>query len=422
MGECKGGGVKLSSLSQNRSFLLLWSGQLVSWVGTEVTGLALPLITLALTHSAGQAGAIVAMRGFAFAVFALPAGAFVDRWDRKLVMVIANAGSGLAMGGICVALALNHLAIAFLYAASLIEGVSFAFANLARFASLPSVARNEQYPKAMAAMSVAENMAQLIGPLLGGILYQALGAVFAFLADTCSYFINAISISFVTTSLQDEQPERRATSIREEIREGIIWWWREPTIRTLNLLTSGRAAAASGSYLLVIVLAKQHHASSATVGVVMAVAAIGGIGGSLVASQLHHWLGFHRSLQVATVCCWLIVTSYATTPNIAALAIITAAFFFIIPLYDVTTATYSARHIPDHIRGRITSLARILVLSSFSLGSLVAGFTLQFLGSAWTVSIFSAMLLTVTLTAWFHPAIRGSVASAAPARTLVIPD
>src|SRR5437764_998146 len=95
---------KQRSLLKNRNFMLLWSGQLVSWVGTEVTGIALPLVVLSLTGSYVQAGAIAAMRGLIYVVLAIPAGAVIDRWDRRVVMMVANVGSGMAMGSVCIAL------------------------------------------------------------------------------------------------------------------------------------------------------------------------------------------------------------------------------------------------------------------------------------------------------------------------------
>src|SRR5579864_7185975 len=71
-------------LWRNRDYMLLWSGQIVSSTGTRVSQLALPLLVLALTHSPAQAGLVGAMRGIPYALFILPAGALVDRWNRKL--------------------------------------------------------------------------------------------------------------------------------------------------------------------------------------------------------------------------------------------------------------------------------------------------------------------------------------------------
>src|SRR5436190_11648014 len=190
------------SLLKNRNFMLLWSGQLVSWVGTQITNIALPLIVLAVTGSAFQAGSIAAIRGAVYALWAIPAGALIERWNRKSVLVIANLGSGLAMGSIYVALLLKHLTIPQLYFASAIEGSFFVFANLARYTAFPRVVSKEQFPAAVAQTSIAYNLAVLIGPLLGGLLFQTVGAAFAILADSFSYFVNAITIFFINAPLQ----------------------------------------------------------------------------------------------------------------------------------------------------------------------------------------------------------------------------
>src|SRR5258705_1611061 len=116
---------KQTLLLKNSHFLLLWSGQLVSWVGTEVSGIALPLVVLGLMGSPAQAGTIAALRGLVYVILALPAGALIDRWDRKSIMVMANVGSGVAMGSIFLALLLKHLTLAQLYIAGIIEGAFF---------------------------------------------------------------------------------------------------------------------------------------------------------------------------------------------------------------------------------------------------------------------------------------------------------
>jgi Major Facilitator Superfamily len=251
---------KPDSLLKNRNFMLLWSGQLVSWVGTEITNIALPLIVLALTGSTFQAGSIAAIRGAVYALWAIPAGALIDRWNRKTVLVIANLGSGLAMGSIYVALLLKHLTIPQLYLAGAIEGSFFVFANLARFTAFPRVVSKEQFPAAVAQTSVADNLAVLIGPLLGGLLFQTVGAALAFFADSFSYFVNAVSIFFINVPLQLEKTTQKK-SFHKELLEGMLFLWRQPMLRFLNLLSAGRTMLESGLYLLIIIVAKEHNAS-----------------------------------------------------------------------------------------------------------------------------------------------------------------
>ncbi len=77
-----------TSLWKQKNFMLMWGGQVVSWLGTEVSGIALPLVVLALTGSPARAGFVAAIRGAVYVVWAIPAGVAVDGIWNKLVMVL----------------------------------------------------------------------------------------------------------------------------------------------------------------------------------------------------------------------------------------------------------------------------------------------------------------------------------------------
>src|SRR2546421_11402675 len=110
-----------SPLWHNRDYLLLWSGQLLSTIGTQISQLAFPLLVLALTFSPAQASLVAALRSLPFAVLCLPAGALVDRWDRRTVMLLCDTGRALVLGSIPVALWVGHLSVLQLSLVALIE-------------------------------------------------------------------------------------------------------------------------------------------------------------------------------------------------------------------------------------------------------------------------------------------------------------
>src|SRR5215472_12112758 len=118
-------------LKRNRDYLLLISGQGVSEMGSQISLIAFPFLMFALTHSALQAGLMTSLRSLPYALFTLPAGVLVDRWDRKRLMVFCDLGRALALGSIPVALLLGHLTYIQLYLVSLIEGTLFVFFSLA---------------------------------------------------------------------------------------------------------------------------------------------------------------------------------------------------------------------------------------------------------------------------------------------------
>ena len=376
--------------------MLLWGGQLASWVGTEVSGIALPLVVLALTGSPAQAGGVAAIRGLVYVFWAIPAGIVIDRCDRKIVMIVANLGSGFAMGSIALALRFHHLSVIPLYIVSAIEGSFFVFANLGRFASFPKVVSKEQFPAASALSGTADHIALLVGPPLGGALYQIAGGFAAFLIDALSYFINALSLFFIDIPLGRETPAERK-AIRHEVKEAILWFWQQPLLRFLNLLTAGRTLLSAGLYLLIIVLAKERHASAVFIGVIFAVGAGGGILGSFVSARIHNGFGMKPLLRGISLLNFLIFSLYAFAVNNFLLAGITALFYAVDPLYNVTTSSYSARVIPDEMRGRVISLTRLVVLGAYSFGFFITGNLLQYFGSKWTIGVFSCLLFSLFL-------------------------
>src|SRR5207245_5620026 len=126
-------------LWRNRDYMLLWSGQVVSTAGSTASGIVFPLLILAITNSPTAAGIAGALSNIPYLLFSLPAGAFIDRWDRKRVMILCDLGRALTVLTIPVALWLDVLTIWQIYAAAFIEGSLFVFFNIAEVAALPRV-------------------------------------------------------------------------------------------------------------------------------------------------------------------------------------------------------------------------------------------------------------------------------------------
>jgi MFS family permease len=107
------------------------------------------VLILFLTHSPVQAGLAGALRALPYLIFSLPAGALIDRWDRKRVMILCDAGRALCMASIPAAYLIGRLTIAQLFLVSFIEGTLFVFFNIAEVACLPRVVAKEQLPAAL---------------------------------------------------------------------------------------------------------------------------------------------------------------------------------------------------------------------------------------------------------------------------------
>lgn len=170
---------KSDSLWRNRDYLLLWSGQIVSLVGSQVSLLAFPLLILAFTGSPAQAGFAGALRVLPYVIFGLPAGALVDRWNRKQVMIVCDIVRAFSLASIPVALLIGHLTVFQLYIVTVVEGTFFVFFNIASVACLPQIVPKNQLSTAIAQDVTSANISSLLGSPLGGILYR-LGISFRF--------------------------------------------------------------------------------------------------------------------------------------------------------------------------------------------------------------------------------------------------
>jgi MFS family permease len=371
-------------LWHNRNFLILVSGQGISSVGSQISLLAFPLLILAITHSPVQAGLMTALRGLPYALLCLPAGALVDRWDRKRVMILSDIGRALALGSIPLAWAFGHLAVVHIYLVSLIEGTLFVFFQMAETGAIPHVVPKEQLTSATGQNEVIYSTSLLVGPAIGGFLYSIF-IMLPFVGDAISYVLSVISLCFVRASFQDERAITTVTlrSIWADMREGLHWLWHNPLIRFLAILTCGLTTPCIGYSLILIVIAQSQHAS-----------------------PLMKHFGFSRliiGISWLWALTWLL---FAVAPNPLILGIVTAASFAVVPIFFVATYSYRLAVIPDHLQGRVNSVFRLISFGSQPLGFALTGFLLQSIGPFLTVVVLFVPQLVLCVVATFNQPLR----------------
>lgn len=391
-------------LWRNRDYLLLWSGQAASSIGSSASGLAIPLLILALTHSPVQAGIVGALRVLASLLIGLPAGALIDRWDRRWTMILCDAGRAVALASLPVAIWLGWLTLVQLYLVSLIEGVLFVFFDLAEAACLPRVVAKEQLSAATAQNEATRGIVELLGSSLGGLLY-GIGQLLPFLADALSYTASLLSLFLIRTPFQEGRMAEQRTLL-VEIGEGFVWLWRQAVLRTIALITSGLIFSCSGMSLIIIVIAQHQHAPSFVIGVIFALGGIGSIVGSLLGAHLEQRLGFGKT---ATVVFWLFALLwplYAFAPSPLFLGAVLAGFWLVDEIYDVIQISYRLARVPDELQGRVRSAELLLVNGTYALGQALSGVLLQQVGVFWTIGLFAGCFVVLALAVTLNPHLR----------------
>ena len=396
-----------AQLWKQRDYMLLWSGQVVSTLGSTASTIVYPLLILALTASPAAAGMAAALRAVPYLLFCLPAGALVDRWDRGRVMVLCDLGRCLAVASVALAIWLSVLTIWQLYAVAFIEGSLFVFFNIAEVAALPRVVPPRLLAEAAAQNEAAFGAAEIVGPSIGTLLYQTLGRAAPFAADAISYIASIVSLRILRTDLRAAQA-RPATHLRAEIAEGLRWLWRAPLIRFMAFLTGGLNMAGAATPLLIIVLAKKMGASDIQIGLIFSIGGIGGILGSLIGGRIQRRFSFGQVIAFVLWIQALVFPLYVLVPNFLLLGLVAALIALLAPVYNVVQFSYRLALIPDALQGRVNSTFRLLAFGLNPVGAALSGLLLQRLGPVPTVALFGLWQVLLAVLTSLNPHVRSA--------------
>ena len=392
------------SLWRNRDYLLLVVGQVISTLGSQFSLIGFPLLALFITNSPAQAGLIGSVRLLPYFLLSLPAGALSDRWNRKRVMRICDAGRALSLASIPIAFALGHLGLVQLYLVSLTEGTLFVFFDLAEVASMPQVVGKEQIVSATSQNEVGRNVAFMLGPALGGAIYS-LGKFLPFLLDSLSYLISVLSLSWIRTEFQQERADK-PEKLWIEIRTGLLWIWRQPLIFFIAFTGTLNHLLFDGVVLLVIILGQQMHAAPFAIGLVLAMDGVGSMIGAILCDRFQRFLSF----RVAYISChWLWAVLWfplLLAHNMIVLSVIIALLYVVLMIADLAQFSYRRVLIPDELQGRVNSVFRLISYSGAPLGLALAGFLLQVYGPAITIILMGIGVVITALLITLNPHVR----------------
>ncbi|MGA5702744.1 MFS transporter [Peterkaempfera bronchialis] len=388
-------------LRRNRDFLLLISGQAVSYLGDQVQDFALLLLVLAMAGPSGQAGVVLGLNTAAFLVFGLFAGALVDRWDRRRTMVWCEIGRAAATGGVAAALWLDRLTLPCLYAFAVVTGTLTALFQSANTAALPNVVGPDRLARALGTSQGVTSTLRVGGASLGAAVY-AFGRAVPFVVNAVSFLLSAAALRLMRLSFQQptgpvDGGERTARRMTTDLREGLSWLRQQPVIRFLCLVQAADNLRYGAGYLVIIALAQAVGATPTQIGLVFTGAAIGALAGSLPAARAAARFPLGR---IAVVMLWveaLVFPLYAAAPNALLLGVVAAAESVIAPIHSVAITTHRLAVTPDHLRGRTSAAVQTLTMGALSVGTMLGGVLIAALGARGTALALGGWLALLAL-------------------------
>ncbi|MET8351196.1 MULTISPECIES: MFS transporter [unclassified Micromonospora] len=407
-------------LLRHRDFRLLWAGQAISSVGSNVTTVALPLVAVAVLDAGTfQVAVLTAAAWLPWLLIGLPAGAWVDRLPRRPVMVACDLLCAVAFLTVPLAAALDRLTVWHLLLVALGAGTARVFFETADQVYLPVLLRPEQLPEGNAKLQATQTVSYVVGPGLAGLIAQLTGAVAALVLDAATFLLSAACLLRIRTAEPRTPRTDRSPSLRRDIAEGLRFVVRDPYLRVLTLFGAASNIGLIGyQAVLVVFLVRELRLAPGLVGVLVAVMSAGGIIGALLATALARRCGTARAMLLGAA---------LTGPPALLIPLATPGVGLIWPalggiliglgvaIGNVLKGSFRQTYTPHHLLGRVTVSMQLLNYGTIPLAAVLAGALGARYGVATAIGVMTAWLALTPLILLIGPLRRRRDLPAAPA-------
>lgn len=372
---------------RSRNYRLFFGGQSISLVGTWITRIATGWMVYRLTGSDLLLG-IVGFAGQIPTLFLAPlAGVFVDRWDRRKVLLVTQVLSLLQSLALAVLTFAGIITVGEIVALQVFQGVINAFDTPARQAFVVTMVEDRaDLPNAIALNSSMVNASRIAGPSLGGILIAAFGEAWCFLVDAISYV--AVIASLLAMRISREERQLADSDLLEELAAGFRYVRDFMPIRTALLLLALVSTMGMPYAVLMPALAsKVLHGGAHTLGFLMGASGLGALAGAVYLASRRSVLGLGRVIVVSVMVFGGALIAFGLSRSLwlslALLPLVGAGFMVTL----ASTNTIVQTIVEEHLRGRVMAFYAMAFLGTAPIGSLLAGLLAEYIGEPATVIV-----------------------------------
>lgn len=388
------------SLLAHRDFRLLLFGQTTSQFGTQVSGVAIPLLAVLTLHATPlELGLVTASSTLAFALIGLPAGAWLDRMRRRPVLVASDLARALLLATIPVAALFGVLTIAQLIAVSLLTGFGRVFFDVGYQSYIPSVIGKERVLAGNSAMETLRSTGQVVGPGIGGALVSLIGAASVVLIQAVTFAVSAASLLAIRAQepapVGAEHPER--PPLGSQIAEGLRFVLRNRILRATSIASAAaNFSFAVASAVTFIFMSRTLHLSATLIGLIVAAGSVTVMLGAALTPALSRRLGSARIIWLSLLATGpLTLLTPLAQPGWGTLLVVAgvAAGEFGQIIYSITNVSLRQRLCPDRMLSRVTATMRFLIMGLFPLGAVVGGLLGELIGLRGTLWVAGGIAL-----------------------------
>jgi len=370
-------------------FAKFWAGQTISNLGSSVTLFALPLLVFKLTGSPLNLGATSATSFLPYLLFGLVIGAWVDRVDRKRLMIATDLARAVLIAVIPLLADAGLLRVGWIYVVAFLQSTLTIAFDAAEFAAVPSLVESkDDLVTANGRIQASYSAAQVTGPLLAGLLIATISVQQLFWLDSLSFLLSAGSLVMVRRRFNAERPaadaeagagdgrERRA--IFRDVADGLRYVLGHPVLRSISAMMAIINLVSSTMYAQIVLFAKERLAATDTeVGLLYSAGSIGVVALSLAAGRLRRRWSFSKVALGALVLDGLMGVALSFTRSYWVALPLWAAANGLGILFNINTGSLRQQIVPNEMLGRVISVAGVLAWSAIPLGTLLGGFAVE---------------------------------------------
>jgi MFS family permease len=388
-------------------FTRLWTANAISNLGDGVTRVAGPLLVASMTTNPTLVAGAVFVQQLPWLLFALPAGAYVDRLDRRRLLVAVNLARGAVLAALAVAVWADLASMPVLYTAFFLFGTGETLADSTSIALLPSIVPADRLASANARLLGSYLVgSQLLAPPFGAWLFVVTAALpFAF--DAASFLAVALLVApLLHRHAPAPQPGQQPRTLRAEIAEGLGWLWHQRTLRLLAVCLAVMNLAGAGTFAIWVLWARQRLGLQGVgYGALVSAYAAGGLLGTLLASRLDAAFGPATLLRagLGIEAGSQLVLALTRSPWVASATLVLFGAHAMV--WGVVTVSLRQRLVPERLRGRVGSVSFLFDLGGAALGTLLGGGLAAALGitAPFWLAFGAVGLLTVAAWRRFRP-------------------
>jgi MFS family permease len=402
------------SLWRCADYVKLWTASTISLMGSQVSLLAIPYIAAVVLHAGAFEVAMLGMfEMLPFIIFALPAGAWLDRVRRRPVLIAGDFGRAAALLTIPIAYALGILTVWQLYAVGFTTGVLTVFFDVADQSYLPVLLEADDLVDGNAKLQISASAAQIIGPAFGGGLISIVAAPFAVVVDAVSFVASGGLISLIRRD--EPKPERKLaadgshTSLRHEIAEGLRYVTGNRYLRMIAGATGTSNLGTSIAFSIFPVFAYvELGLNPGLVGLAFGLGSFGVLLGALAAAPLSRRVGVGTVIvgsMFVTGPATILLVFLPSAPPLAGWLLFVSQFLmgFTAVTYNVNQVSFRQAITPLDIQGRMNATMRFIVWGTMPLGLFAGGILGTLLPLRTTILIGAVVASSAFLWVLFSP-------------------